>query len=371
MQIDSIELFHVALPLRQPQTTPAGPRDALETVLVRMRSGDVAGWGDASPGNAPTAGGEWAAGVFGCLRDWMAPMVAGTEVESGEKLTERLKDFRGNRYAKAALDTAWWDLRARLEDKPLHALLDGKRDEIELGVTFDQMDSVEDFLAEIGRAFETGFARVRLMFRPGWDVQMVDTVRKEFATERLHVDVEGALGLEHMELLYRLDDFGIEMVEQPFSPADLVGHAMLQESSRTPVCLDEGVTTPAQAEMALDLHSCRYMNVNPGRVGGLTPAVAIDDACLPAEVPCFLGAAPQSAVGVRIGLALAARENFTYPADYIPPEETFVQHLAPPLVPRRSGESDTLQVKLWSESGIGIEPDMELLEKACIARAEV
>jgi len=370
MQIDSIGLFHVALPLKRPCETAGRRLEKLETVLVRVESGQTVGWGEASPGNAPLASPEWAAGVFGCLRDWLVPAVEGTMVDSGEDLAERLAPFRGNRFAKAALDTAWWDLHARLNDQPLHQLIGGERAAIEVGATFDQMESVEEFVEAIRGAFQAGFARVKLKLRPGWDVMMVDWVRKEFPVETLHADAEGAMGLQHMESFCRFDDFALAMLEQPLPADDLVGHAMVQDAIRTPVCLDEGVTDVTQAEMALELKSCQYMNLKPGRVGGLTPAIAIHDLCRQSDVPCFVGTMPQSAIGVRFGLALAAKANCTYPADHFPSDEVLEQDLAGPLLPVRDPSDGILRVPLWSEPGIGVEPDPELLENFCIARTD-
>ena len=80
------------------------------------------------------------------------------------------------------------------------------------------------------------------MFRPGWDVEMLRAVRREFPGQTLHIDCLGGLGLQHMEMLCRLDDFCLAMIEQPLPADDLVGHAMVQETIRTPVGLDEGVT---------------------------------------------------------------------------------------------------------------------------------
>lgn len=369
MQIDSIEVFHLALPLSRAGSLAGRRQEALQTVLVRLRSGETYGWGEASPGNAPLAGPEWAAGVFACLTDWLGPAVVGSTIDSGRQLSERLQPFRGNRFAKSALDAAWWDLHARLQGRPLPEVLGGQREAVEVGPTFDRMDSIEDFLAGIGEAFQAGFARVRLMFRPGWEVPMVDAVRKEFPVETFHIDCEGGLRLEQMEMLCRLDDFGLAMVEQPLPPDDLVGAAMVQETVRTPVCLHEGITTLSQAEMALELKSCQYVNVEPGGVGGLTTAVAIHDACRTANVPCFVGAMPQTAVGTRIGLALAAKPNFTYPADF-PFPHLLQQDLAEPLRPRPEGKDGAMRVPLWSEPGIGVEPDPELLERFCLARVE-
>ena len=371
MKIDSVELFHVALPLAQPREAAGRRLETLETVLVCMRSGDLEGWGEASPGNAPLAGAEWAAGVFACLRDWLAPTLSGTHVDSGDHLQQRLEPFRGNRFAKGALDSAWWDLEARRQGRPLPQLLGAKRTAVELGVTFDRMDSVDEFISAIGRAFEAGFARVKLKFRPGWDIRMVEAVRKEFPSQTLQIDCEGGMRLDLMDLLCRLDDFCLAMIEQPLPPDDLVGHAMVQEAIRTPVCLDESVTSLAQAEIALELKSCRSINLKPGRVGGLTPAMAIHDVCRDGGVSCWVAATPQSAIGVRTGLALAGKENCTYPADYVPVEGFLAQDLAEPLLPAREQPDAPLSVRLWSEPGIGIVPDPALLERFCVARSKV
>ena len=140
---------------------------------------------------------------------------------------------------------------------------------------------------------------------------------------------------------------------------------------RTPICLAEGITTLSQAEVAMELKSCKYVNLEPGRVGGLTPAMAIHDAAHEACVPCWVGAMPQTAIGTRIGLALAAKPNFTYPTDFLPPEEHLEHDLAEPLLPVRDDADGPLRVRLWSEPGIGVEPDPGRLEEFCLARAKL
>lgn len=370
MKIDSIDIYLAALPLKRPQQTPAGAIGNLETVLVRMRSGDLSGWGEASPGTAPL-GGQWASGSLAALRDWLAPAVVGQPLANGDALAERLAPFRGNQYAKAALDTAWWDLKARAEGKPLHQVLQGKRDSVALGVSLDRTETIEELFAAMHAAFDAGFARIELKMRPGWDVNMINVVRQEFGTETLHVDVEGAMTLSNMETLCRLDDFMLAMVEQPLMPDDLVGHAMVQEALRTPICLEESIVSTDHVEMALDLKSCKFINLGIGRVGGLTPALAIHNACHAACTPCRVGSPLQSAIGVRHGLALASKENCTYPADWIDPAEAFEFDLAEAPALARSGDESALAAQLWTEPGIGVEPDVEQLEKCCVNKASV
>ncbi len=369
MRIDSIDVYHLALPLKKPLKLRKGATERLETVLVRLRSGETAGWGEASPGAAPVFGGEFAAGAFAAIRDWFAPRLAATAVDSGEHLQQRLEAFRGNSFAKGALDVAWWDLQARTRRQPLWKTLGGTREAVEVGPVFDEMESVEEFFDLIRQAQEAGFARVKLMFRPGWDVRMVDAVRKEFPVFPIHVDVEAELTLGHMDMLCRLDDFDLAMIEQPLPADDLVGHAMLQEAVRTPVCLDEGITCVAHAEMALELKSCRYINLKPDRVGGLTPALAICDEAGRQSVPCWVGAMPQTGLGTRAGLSLAAKPNCTYPADWLPLDDHLDAHLVAPLVPARDENDGVLRVPLWSEPGLGVSPDEARLEQFTVARA--
>ena len=376
MRIDSVELFHLALPLRN---LPPGqdPRfDKLETVLVRIEGDGKSGWGEAAPGNGPVWSGQWTAGAFACLKDWLAPAVVGKTIDAADELQNCFEMFQGNQYAKAAIDMAWWDLQARLRDVTLAEALGGSRDEIEVGTAFDRCESIDDFIASIGKAFESGFARVELKLRPGWDLQMLGAVREHYPTEKIHVSVGGAMRLDHMEILCRIDDFGVEMIEQPLAPFDLVGHAMVQETVRTPICLSDSIGSLEQAELALELESCRFINVAPGRVGGLTTAIAIHNACREAGVACWVGSRPQTAVGARAALALAAKENFTYPADFIPSEELLEEDVAEPLEltleSNDGSETSTAGfVKLWPQAGIGIEPNMDVIEKHCIDRAKI
>jgi O-succinylbenzoate synthase len=371
MHIDRIDVFHIALPLRKPQPTPCGPLSTLETVVVRMSGEGMTGWGEASPGNAPLGGPEWASGVFLCVRDWLAPRLVGSAIHSGQELQERLAAVRGNPYAKAALDTAWWDLQARTQGQSLPQLLGKAREAVDVGTSFDRMETIDELLEAVGRAFAAGYGRVELKFRPGWDVHMLNLVRQNFPSERLHIDVEGALRLEHMEMLCRLDDFCLAMIEQPLAPDDLVGHAMVQETIRTPLCLDESIASREQADMALELHSAKYINLKPGRVGGLTPAVAIHNACHDACVPCWVGATPQTALGTRIGLALAGKANCVYPADLYLSQEMLETDLAAPPAAVRDPSDGILRVPLWSEPGIGVEPDGQILETHCLAKAGI
>ena len=90
--------------------------------------------------------------------------------------------------------------------------------------------------------------------------------------------------------------------------------------------------TPRRAQQAAALNSCRYFNIKPGRVGGLTVAKQIHDIGQAAGIPCWIGGMLESACGSSFCTALAMLDNNTYPADIFPSARFYVEDLSdPPL----------------------------------------
>jgi len=196
-------------------------------------------------------------------------------------------------------------------------------------------------------------------------------VRREFPTQTFHIDCNSGYTLNDFEMFCRLDDFNLAMIEQPLAYDDLVDHARLQEAIRTPVCLDESINSVHRVEQALDLGSCRWVNIKPGRVGGLTVAVKIHNLCQAQGVGCWVGGMLESAVGARICTALAMLDNFTYPADIFPSATYYRRDLAQPGLTLTPGPDGAPQVQAPDVPGIGAEPDAEMLEKQCVQRATI
>lgn len=371
MFIDAVELYHVAMPLISPWRTAYGEDATVESILVRLHSGGLSAWAESSPLAAPCYSPEWAGGVFQTLRRWLAPAVVGRQVDSGPEMQERLAAFKGNPFAKAALDNAWWVLEAQRRGMPLHRLLGATRDTAETGADFGVCDSLDELLDDIGRAFDAGYRRVKLKYRPGWDVDMLRAVRHTFPTQTFHIDCNSAYSLDHLEMFARLDDFQLAMIEQPLSHDDLVDHARLQSQIRTPVCLDESISSVARMEQAIDLGSCRWVNIKPARVGGLTNALAIHDLCRAAEIPCWIGGMLESAVGLRIMIALAMLDNCRYPADIFPSSRFYRRDLGQPEVVVAPGPDGAPCVTASQEPGLGAAPDPERLAEFTVERAIV
>jgi len=348
------------MPLVEPFKTACGDDYENESVLVRLSSGTEYGWGEAAPGKEPTFCHECAATQFIVARDHIAPRLLGATIDSGEALNDRLSDIKGNQFAKAAFDLAWWDLHAKMSGEPLWRLLGGRSPVVTAGADFGVMDSIDELLGKVRGAVEDGYKRVKLKCRPGWDLDIVAAVREEFPAITLHIDCNSAYTLEDHELFEDLDHFNLAMIEQPLEHDDLIDHAALQSILSTPLCLDESIISPASARKAVSIGACRWVNIKPGRVGGITNSRAIHDICMDAGVGCWVGGMLESAVGAMHCLHLATLPNIRYASDIFPSTRFFTRDLAAPAMEHSAPSEFTAS----DCPGIGAEPDPELLASA-------
>ena len=328
MYIESIELYYVSMPLLYPWRTAYGEDSAIHTVLCCMKSEGIEGWGESTPLEAPFYSPEWARGVFSVCKYWLAPTLVGREIASGQDLQNALSMYKGNSFAKAALDNAWWTLESKFRKKPLHELFGATRSTVPVGADFGVMDELDDLLTSIQVACDKKFPRIKLKYRPGWDLNVLERVRNSFPDNRFHIDCNSGYRLSDIDEFHQIDDFNLEMIEQPLQHDDLIDHATLQSHIRTPICLDESVTGLDTARQAIKLSSCQYINVKPGRVGGLTVASQIHDLCMEAGIPCWVGGMLESGIGAAHCTALAMMSNFTYPADIFPSSRFYETDLA-------------------------------------------
>lgn len=365
MVIDRIDLYRVAMPLVYPFRTAFGDDDVIESVLVRMESGGCYGWGESTSQKYPAYSPECAASQFLISQDFIAPLLLGRGIPSGEALQDALSGIKGNPFAKGGFDLAWWDLYAKARGEPLWRVLGGKKPTVEAGADFGVMESVETLLDTIQGAVDAGYGRVKLKFRPGWDLDMVRAVRERFPDLVFHVDCNSAYTLDDAPMFERLDSFNLAMLEQPLSHDDLLDHAALQKRLATPICLDESITSVAKARKAIALGACRWVNIKPGRVGGLTNARAIHDLCMEAGVPCWTGGMLESAVGGAHCLAFATLPNNRYPSDIFPSSRFYRTGLgAPPMEHSAPSEFTARNVP-----GVGVEPDPDMLSKMTLQEA--
>ena len=105
------------------------------------------------------------------------------------------------------------------------------------------------------------------------------------------------------------------MIEQPLAAGDLVDHAKLQQELLTPICLDESITCLADAKHAIELGSCRIINIKLGRVGGHAEAKLIQEFASKHDVPVWCGGMLECGIGRAHNIAMSTLPGFTLPGD--------------------------------------------------------
>ena len=361
-KIKSIEIYRVAMPLIYPFRTALGNEEMIESVLVRITSAGFYGWGESAPWQRPAYSPESAAGVFMTIRDFLARLILGKDIGSGNGLQKALLPVKGNFFAKAALDLAWWDLHAKIVGKPLWKILGGKDEVIEVGADLGVMESIDLLLEEINKAVENGFKRIKLKYRPGWDLEMIAAVRKAFPKTVFHIDCNSAYTLDDIPMFKKLDRYNLAMIEQPLMHDDIIDHAELQKHIKTDICLDESITSVDKARKAIKINACRWVNIKPGRVGGITNSIAIHNICQSAGIGCWVGGMLESSVGASFCGALATLPNIKYPSDIFPTSRFYKQDLGVPEM-ALTGPSE---MTVSSNAGVGAEPDAGCLKKMTI-----
>ena len=367
MLIEAIVVDWVKVPLAFVWKTSYGDQHFTETILVRMQAEGHAAWGESCPPYVPNYSAEHTLATFHTVREHMAPRLVGQEVDSVQHLLDRLDFVKGNQFARAALEIAWWVLEAKRRSLPLHLALGGKGETVAVGADFGVQDSLDILLEKIQGAIDGGFPRIKLKIRPGWDLDMVSAVRSTFSDFTFHVDGNAAYTPADTPLFRKLDRYRLAMIEQPLADdgMSLVNHAALQAELDTPICLDESALSLAHVQAAIQLRACRVVNIKMARVGGLEASRKIQALCAQHGIPCWVGGMLETAIGGAICAELATLPNFGYAGDIFPSSYFYDHDLGKPeLVLSAPGRIATSRVP-----GIAQEPDLDLLAQWTVAHA--
>ncbi len=310
MKIDEIHLHRVRLPLRKSWQTAYGGDQEVETILIHVRSDQTAVWVETCPMSRPIYSAESALSAFHHLRQFFAPIVIGRDVKDQWTIPRLLSHFQGNHFAKAGLELCWWALTAKQNQAPLYQLIGGGSRPITIACPLGIAPSLDILYRQIQDVKDDGFVHVKLKIAPGWDVDVVQNTVKSFPGLKFQVDANCAYNHADLHVFKRLDDLGLEFIEQPFARDDLESHAALRRAIHTPVCLDESIDSLAATEAALRRNAAQIITIKVGRVGGLTIALDIHNRCKSAGIACRVGSMLESGIGTAINLALATLPGF-------------------------------------------------------------
>lgn len=363
MKIAGVELRRIALPLVAPFRTSFGTQTVRELVLVRVETADGEGWGECVTMPDPVYSPEYVEGALDVLRRHLVPALLALPEVRPHDVSLALGCFKGHRMAKAALETAVLDVWLRESGLSLADWLGATAERVPAGVSVGIMDSVPELLDAVARYLEDGYRRIKLKIEPGWDVEPVRAVRERFGDDvPLQVDANTAYSVADAHHLARLDEFGLLLIEQPLDEEDLLGHARLARTLRTPICLDESIVSARSAADAVQLGACEVVNIKPGRVGGYLEARRIHDVCVAHGIPVWCGGMLETGLGRAANVALAALPGFTLPGDTSASGRYYMSDITEPFVL----QDGCLRVPRGP--GIGVTPVPERLADVTLSR---
>ncbi|REB09846.1 o-succinylbenzoate synthase [Sporosarcina sp. BI001-red] len=300
------------------------------------------------------------------IRDFLVPMLKGKTIQHPDEVNEIFKSIRKNNMAKAAVECAVWDCWAKRQGLTLAEAIGGKKEKIDVGISIGLQADFETLTERINQSLKSGFKRIKVKIKPGHDIMLLSQIRERFPEVPLMADANSAYTLDDLELLKQLDQFNLTMIEQPLASDDIVDHATLQQQIQTPICLDESILSAEDARRAIQLGSCRVINVKIGRVGGMTEAKKIHDVCQRAGIPVWCGGMLEAGIGRAHNIALTTLPNFAFPGDTAGSNSYWERDIISPEVIVQDG---TIMVSKLN--GMGYDVDLSEVDHHTTRRIEI
>jgi len=367
MKIDRIEIRRIFLPYVKPFTTSGWIQSGNCGIIIRVDMDGVTGWGEAPVSKEPFYIEETTGTAWSVIKEILIPLLLENNFEI-ETMTENINKIfsgiRGNKFAVAGLESAFWDLLAKMKNISLSRMLGGTREKIEVGVSIGIQENIPSLLKIIDGYIKEGYKRIKIKIKPGWDLEPVREIRKNWKDFLLQADANSVYKLNDAEHLSRLDEYNLLLIEQPLAHDDLYEHSVLQKKLKTPICLDESITSIRHARSAMEMKACRIINIKPSRVGGLSAAREIHNIAQKNNMPVWCGGMLETGIGRAFNVALASLPNFKLPGDISANKRYFEKDIV--LNPFELNSDGTLTV--LDAPGTGAVIDEKFLEKITLEK---
>lgn len=361
MNISSVQLYVIQMPLKSPFLTHLGAVTDREGIIVEITDRDgITGYGEGVAFSSPWYTEETVKTSLHMMEDFLIPLLKKHPIEHPGEASAVFQPIRRNHMAKSALETALWDLYAKQNGQSLKDLLGGTQQRIPAGIVV-ATDSTEKALNQIENYLAEGYQRFKIKINPKLDLDFLREIRRHYPHLPLMADANSAYSLADVDRLKALDEFQLMMIEQPLAHDDIIDHAKLQKEINTPICLDESIVTFEAAKKAVELGSCQIINIKVGRVGGLSEAIRIHDYCLEKEIPVWCGGMIEFGVSRAHNLALASLPGFTIPGDISASSRFWEEDIIFPEVYVKDGWA-----KVPSGPGIGFQLNQKRLQQTMV-----
>lgn len=358
MNIHSITLRLIEAPLKQPFVTALNTVMKRESIIIEVRDiNGLSGWGEVVAFSSPWYTEETITTCMYVLKEHLIPLIGKQIITNPDQLQSIYGIVRGHHMAKSGLECAFWDLYAKQQNVPLYRLFGGTRNEIEAGVVIASNDIGAAF-EQIEEYMEAGYKRYKIKINPKTAINHVEKLRLTYPELPLMVDANSSFTLADLDILIQLDEFQLMMIEQPLDHDDLLQHRLLQSMLKTPICLDESITSVQMAYNACELGSGQVICVKMGRVGGWKAAVDIHDYCVKKNMNLWCGGMIEFGISKAHNAALASLEGFQIPGDISSSSRFWNEDVIYPEIDVQKGK-----IILSEKPGIGYGINFSVLER--------
>lgn len=332
MKLEAVELRRIRMSLVAPFQTSFGTQLERDILLVKALTDVGEGWGECVAGEEPDYSSEYVEAAQHVLVHHLLPPLLERPALTAPDVAVALHRIHGHRMAKSSIEMAVLDAELRSKSESFAHRFGAVRTAVDCGVSVGIHGSIPELLQTVGGYLNQGYRRVKLKIKPGWDVEPVRAVRDRFGDVPLQVDANTAYSLSDARHLAELDAFNLLLIEQPLPEDQVLAHADLAKIVRTPICLDESITSEQAAADAIQLGACKIINIKPGRVGGYLEARRIHDLCAKHGVPVWMGGMLETGLGRAGNVAMAGMANFKLPGDTSASDRYYHRDITEPFV---------------------------------------
>jgi len=292
MHISAVEPCIVEVPLRRPAKGVHGVTAVQRSVLVRVAAGEgVEGWGDVDP--TPGYSRLSVEDIHETVTR-LAPALVGLDpfnVRRALSVMDELVD--GRLEAKAAVEMALCDLKARALGVPVHSLLGGRvKDRITLNAwigTVPPAQAATEAREWLARGFAS--AKIKIEGPDPEGLARVAAVREAVGDGlALRVDFNESLPLaDAVTFIRKLEPFRLALVEQPVERGRIAALAEIRRGIGIPLMADESVTDPASLIEIIRRGAADIVKLKVMKQGGLTRTLAMVETAAAAGLGVVIG----------------------------------------------------------------------------------
>ena len=363
MKIDRIQVIGISAGMKKPLRIAKMVREKSSSMIVKIHTDEgIQGFGEAT--FAHFFAGETLESARGVIEKHLAPVLTGRDPNNILlRMDEMDRIIHGNPFAKAAVETALWDIKGKVLGVPVYDLLGGRRrNKIPVCQSVgygEAKDMIDEALERISGGFDT----LKIYCgreSPRADLDRLRQIRSAVGDGiSLYVEVNQRWSFKNAQwLMPRLEELNVLFVEQPIHHLLHRELKVLRETSPVPIALDEGVFSPADVISAKQRGLGDIMNIYVLKAGGIHNAKTALSICEAAGLDAFVGSFNELSVSTAAGVQVAATlGELPYPCYLVGPMGYEEDLLKQPLEIREG------HLYVPDRPGLGIDVDEHILEK--------